>query len=82
MYESSSSTSLQYQTFKFLYSSDCGCWAEENLDEWKILSLLIIVILLGMVANFREGCHDRHEGGADNNLENLIEEISKFSSQP
>lgn len=29
------------------------------MDGWKILPLLIIVTLLGTMANFREGDHDK-----------------------
>lgn len=34
------------------------------------------------MTNFREGGHDRHEGGDGRNLGDLIEEFSKFSNQP
>lgn len=52
------------------------------MDKWDIPSLSVMVtILLGIMANFRERSHERHEGGDGNNHEDLIAEISKFKNQ-
>lgn len=42
----------------------------------------MVTFLLGTMTNFKEGGHDRHEGGDGSNLGDLIEEFSKFSNQP
>lgn len=70
--------SSKYQTFCYLYPSDCACWAKENLAAL----LTIVTSLLGIMANFWEGGHDGRGDGDGNFLGDLIEEFLKFSDQP